>query len=135
MVEKLNKLLKKGVMNEDVTRCLPGMGNLRFQGLIKKECYLLQRTSSPFWKFGQGISQPRNGNSKNRCDLIDRIKKIVSTIEGKTTYRTGFLIDLGLVNQPIKLDIKIICTLESNMGKFSEWNIKFYALPSTEPGA
>ena len=67
-------LLKSGLINEDVTRYLPGMCRLRFQGLIKKK--KKKNDNSTSWKYKQGISQQWNGNSKNMCEFNWQNQKI-----------------------------------------------------------
>ena len=44
-----------------------------------------------------------------------------------------FFVDLGLVNQPIKLDLKVICTVGTKMSKLSESNRQVLTFPTTVP--
>ena len=104
-------------------------------------------TSFPFWKFGQAISQQWNCKTdanlkeflslRTDANLSDRITKFATTLADGNTYQLPlrFLVDLGLLNQQILLDMKIICTLETKMSRRFESNKNVCALPCTEPDA
>lgn len=62
-----------------------------------------------------------NGAIANRSDdnLNKRITKFHNYIKDENTYRAPlrFQVDIGMVNQPLKLDLKIKCTLETKIKK------------------
>lgn len=55
-------------------------------------------------------------------------------IGNKNVYRIPlmFIVNLSLVNQPVKVDLKIICTLETKGSKVLESNKQKMALPKTD---
>lgn len=55
-------------------------------------------------------------------------------IGNKNVYRIPlmFIVNLSLVNQPVKVDFKIICTLETKGSKVLESNKQKMALPKTD---
>ena len=57
--------------------------------------------------------------SRSDDDLNKRITKSHNYIKDENTYRAPqrFLVDIGMVNQPLKLDLKIKCTLETKIKK------------------
>ena len=64
--------------------------------------------------------------NKSDNNLDDRIAKFYDLIGTNNVYRTPFrcLIDLGLVNFPIKFDTKFVFTLKQNLSKLSELHKK-----------
>lgn len=57
-------------------------------------------------------------------NITDRLVKFTNPTNAENTYRipSRFLCDIGKVNHPIKFDIKIICSFETDMAKLSESN-------------
>ena len=77
---------------------------------------------------------PANGVAAN---LTNKLTKLHVYIGNEKVYRVSlkFLVDIGLVNQPVKLDLKIICTLETKFSKIFESNGQVFALPIADPCA
>ena len=69
-----------------------------------------------------------NNTAANRTDenLTERITKFQNIIKENTIYKISlkFLVDIGLVNFPFKFNTKFIFTLETNMNRFFESNVK-----------
>ena len=69
----------------------------------------------------QDRSPHNNSTAANKTDdnLTDRHDKFTNTIKAeKTSIRPfRFLCNIRLVNQPVKIDLKIICTLEIDIAK------------------
>ena len=79
----------------------------------------------------------RSNNSwvpANRTDenLSDRITKFRTYIGNQNLYRVPlrFLSDPGLVIQLVKLDLKIICSLETKISKLFESNRQVLTFPT-----
>ena len=78
-----------------------------------------------------------NGNVAIRADenITDRLGKFTNLISSENTYRTPvrFLWDIGKVNHPLKLDIRIICSLETDIAKLlSNQQISNIAVPDSQ---
>ena len=66
-----------------------------------------------------------NANAAVRTENItDGFEKFTNLINDENTHRISlkFLWDIGKVNHPTKLDIKIICTLKTDIIKLFEPN-------------
>ena len=72
-------LLKSGVINEDVTRYLPGMCRLRFQGLIKKK-KKKKKILLLLESLNRGYHSSGTATQRTCANLIDKIKKFTSTV-------------------------------------------------------
>ena len=66
-----------------------------------------------------------------------RITKLATQIGGDYMYRIPlkFLSYVGKLNQPIKTDLKFICSLERLMVKLFESNMNLTNLPAGKPNA
>ena len=79
----------------------------------------------------KSVILPANRNRRSHADndvadrmdsnLSDRITKFNDVIN---SVPLRFLVDIGLLNFPVKIDSKTICTLESDMNKLFESNAK-----------
>ena len=65
-------------------------------------------------------------SAKTDKNLTNRISKFANVINGENTYRIPlrYLFDIRLINHPIKLDTKLICTLETDLTKLLKSNVK-----------
>ena len=80
-----------------------------------------------------------NNDSDNKPsdpNLTNRIAQLKNYIFEKHVYRIplSLIVDLGLVNFAMKTDTKILITLERDLNKLFETNVKAAAIP-TEPNA
>ena len=83
--------------------------------------------------------KPNNNDDDNKCsdpNLTYRITQLKDHIFEKHVYRIplSLIVDLGLVNFAMKTDTKILITLERDLNKLFETNVKAAAIP-TEPDA
>ena len=83
--------------------------------------------------------RPKNNDSDNKPsdpNLTNRIAQLKNYIFEKHVYRIplSLIVDLGLVNFAMKTDTKILITLERDLNKLFETNVKAAAIP-TEPDA
>lgn len=74
--------------------------------------------------------------SRTDDNLTEGITKFSASIEDDRTCRIATLIaDLGLVNQPVKMALKVVCALERKLNKLFELNKPVATLPTDELGA
>ena len=75
-------------------------------------------------------------NKRSDPNLTYRIAQLKDYIFEKHVYRIplSLIVDLGLVNFAMKTDTKILITLERDLNKLFETNVKAAAIP-TEPNA
>ena len=72
--------------------------------------------------------------SRTDDNLTEGITKFSASIEDDRTCRIALTLiaDLGLVNQPVKMALKVVCALERKLNKLFELNKPVATLPTDE---
>ena len=72
------------------------------------------------------LNNTNTAADRTEANLTERITKFQNIIKENTVYKIPlkFLVDIGLVNFPSKFNTKFIFTLEANMNRLLESNVK-----------
>ena len=96
------------------------------------ERYLLYSKKSVIILGNEDRRSHNNDNEAFRTEdnLKDREDKFVAQIDSKHVYRTPlkYLCNLGKINFPTKIDLKIRCTLQTDMNQLFESKKKVAAI-------
>ena len=101
------------------------------------ERYLLYSKKSVIIPGNEDRRSHNNDNEAFRTEdnLKDREDKFVAQIDSKYVYRTPlkYLCNLGKINFPTKIDLKIRCTLQTDMNQLFESKKKVAAIGAPDP--
>ena len=145
-IKKIRRLIERGIYDADIARYIPGTLDLVFQGILGKIMTIEQPADTTFsdkeildfelildnnystnlksLHLCFPISFRKLSNAAHNLDanIEDRQDKFANQIDSKYVYRIPlqYICDLGKIIFPTKIDLKIRCTLQTNMKQLFE---------------